>query len=126
MIKTKWWCIALSLSAIALSACGGASQFDDPAALDVEAPAAHGASSEGAESVGQSQQALWNLCEKVRIEVTNRFEDSSGARPDIKVTRLSFYDADKGEWRMEGVGNQVIGYGDEYPFTEGLENVDGD
>ena len=130
MIKTTWWCIALSLSASVLSACGSAPNFDDRASLDVEAPAAPEASSEGAtESVGASQQALGNLCEKVRIEVKNRFEEPGGARPDIKVTAISFFNADKGSagsWSKQSVSNQVIGYDEHYPYIEGLEGADGD
>jgi hypothetical protein len=119
MIKTKWLCIAFSLCASALSACGSASNFEDRPAPDVDAP----------ENVGESQQAIGNLCENVRIEVKNRFEEDSGARPDIKVTAISFFNADKGSagrWNKQSVSNEVIGYDDEYPYTEDLEGADGD
>lgn len=150
MIKTKWWYIALWLTAGALGGCGGASEFDeaspeelDAAAADLEAPAgdveasasdvetasAAPAPGAAAEAVGQSQQALGNLCKNVRIEVKNLYEESNGARPDIKVTALSFFNADKGssgKWSKQSVPNRVVGYGDDYPYVEHLEGADGD
>jgi hypothetical protein len=127
MVKAKWWWIALSVCASALGGCSGAGESDEVLAADFEdAAAAEGSSEAATESVGKQQQALFNLCENVRVEVTNLFEEDNGARPDIKVTALSFYNSRRGTWSKQSVSNEIIGYNDDYPYIEDLENSDGD
>lgn len=114
MIKTMWSSVVLVLCANVLVGCAAPVDSDEFAGAELdEAP------------VGETQQALFQLCENVNIEVKNSREESNGARPDIKVTALSFYDSDRARWNKQGVRNRVINYSDDYPYTEDLENADG-
>ncbi len=114
MTKATLSSFAVLLCASAFGACAapvGSEEFTD---TDYER-----------ESVGETQQALFHLCENVRIEVENRRVDGDGATPAIKVTALSFYDSDRDRWNKQSVRNRIIGYDDDYPFVEDLENADG-
>jgi hypothetical protein len=127
MIKSTLSSIALVLCASMSVACGAAVESDEFSEPDFEGGAAPDVASEAsAEPVGMAQHALFNLCENVRVEVKNLFEEPNGARPDIKVTALSFYNTDRDKWSKQSVSNQEIGYNDEYPYIEDLENADGD
>jgi len=114
MIKAMWSSVVLVLCANAFGACAAPVDSGEFAESELDGG-----------PVGETQQALFHLCENVNVEVTNLREESNGARPDIKVTALSFYDADRARWNKQGVNNRVINYSDYYPYTEDLENADG-
>ncbi len=114
MIKATLSSFALLLCVNTFAGCAAAVDSDELADADYER-----------ESVGETQQALFHLCENVRIEVANERVDGDGATPAIKVTALSFYDSDRTRWNKQSVGNRNIGYDDDYPFVEDLENADG-
>ena len=127
MINTKWWWVAFALSASALGGCTNAVESEPALMGDYDDAAAQPGSGEsGAGPVAQTQQALFNLCENVRIEVKNLYEEPGGARPDVKVTAVSFFNSDRGSWSKQSISNEVIGYNDEYPYIEDLENSDGE
>jgi hypothetical protein len=115
MIKAMWSSsVVLVLCASTLAACGVAVESDEFTEAAFEE-----------ESIGETQQALFRLCENARIEVKNLREEANGARPDIKVTALSFYDSHRDKWNKQSVSNRIINYNDDYPYTEDLENADG-
>lgn len=132
MIKGKFLCVVLALGSSALVGCGAPLEADDFSEAEfAEANAAplepsSSSAEEASPRLGTAHQALFNLCENVRIEVTNLYEEPGGARPDIKVTAVSFFNADKAKWSKQSVTNEVISYGDYYPYVEDLENVDSD
>jgi hypothetical protein len=68
---------------------------------------------------------LGQKCESVEIEITNQREEANGARPDIKITSLEFYNRRTG-WHTELVTNRIISYNGSFPFVEDLGNTDGD
>jgi hypothetical protein len=105
----------------AVAGCGA------PNEKEMIAPGATAEDSEQAPEVspGIAQQALYQKCESVRIEVANQREEADGSRPDIKVTSLEFYNRRTG-WHTEAVNNQVIRYNASYPFVEDLGNTQDD
>lgn len=114
MIKATLSSVVLVLCANALVACAAPVESDEFSEADAEA-----------EPVGETQQALFHLCENVRVEVSNQRVDEDNASPAIKVTALSFFDSDRNRWNKQSVHNEVIGYDDMFPYREDLENADG-
>jgi hypothetical protein len=76
--------------------------------------------------LGTVRQALFDRCDNVDVRVTNLREEPSGARPAIKVTRLSIWNVDKARWELQQVTNREIGYNSSDLFVEDLEEIDGE
>ena len=73
-------------------------------------------------TVGASPQAhaLGDTCKNVKIKVIN-------ARPvQIKVTKIEYYDYDRGKWRSEAFVNRKISKTKSYTWNRNLEHVKND
>jgi hypothetical protein len=123
MNKRKTTCILFLVASSSLATGCGAALDDETG--DPAAPGDVDQLLEPEAQLGVLHQALGQKCESVEIEITNQREEDNGARPDIKITSLEFYNRRTG-WHTELVANEIVSYSGSHTFVEDLGNTDGD
>jgi len=66
-------------------------------------------------------------CSSVDIQVTNQYHDPvTGAKVDIKVVDLQYFDKEDNKWRSEVTDNKTINFGQTAVWNKNLEYVGGE